>query len=80
MDPKELMGELVKAIVNRPEEVRITEVKGEQVTILEVKVAKEDLGCVIGRGGKNAMALRHILGVVSGKSRRHYLLDIVDVG
>ena len=50
MEPRELVEELAKALVERPEEVAVSELKGEQVTVIELKVAKEDIGKVIGRG------------------------------
>ena len=78
MEPRELVEELAKALVERPEEVAVSELKGEQVTVIELKVAKEDIGKVIGRGGRIAMALRTILGAVSSKARKNVLLEIID--
>ncbi|PKN29728.1 MAG: RNA-binding protein [Deltaproteobacteria bacterium HGW-Deltaproteobacteria-21] len=78
MEPRELVEELAKALVERPEEVAVSELKGEQVTVIELKVAKEDIGKVIGRGGRIAMALRTILGAVSSKTRKNVLLEIID--
>ena len=75
MEPRELVEELAKALVERPEEVAVSELKGEQVTVIELKVAKEDIGKVIGRGGRIAMALRTILGAVSSKTRKNVLLE-----
>ena len=78
MEPRELVEELAKALVERPEEVAVSELKGEQVTVIELKVAKEDIGKVIGRGGRIAMALRTILGAGSSKTRKNVLLEIID--
>ncbi len=78
MEPRELVEELAKALVERPEDVFVSELKGEQVTVIELKVAKEDIGKVIGRGGRIAMALRTILGAVSSKTRKNVLLEIID--
>ncbi|RJR47606.1 MAG: KH domain-containing protein [Desulfobacteraceae bacterium] len=78
MEPRELVEELAKALVEKPEEVAVSELKGEQVTVIELKVAKEDIGKVIGRGGRIAMALRTILGAVSSKTKKNVLLEIID--
>jgi uncharacterized protein len=78
MEPRELVEELAKALVERPEEVAVSELKGEQVTVIELKVAKEDIGKVIGRGGRIAMAMRTILGAVSSKNKKNVLLEILD--
>ncbi len=78
MEPRELVEELAKALVEKPEEVAVSELKGEQVTVIELKVAKEDIGKVIGRGGRIAMAMRTILGAVSTKTKKNVLLEIID--
>jgi hypothetical protein len=78
MEPRELVEELAKALVEKPEEVAVSELKGEQVTVIELKVAKEDIGKVIGRGGRIAMAMRTILGAVSSKTKKNVLLEIID--
>jgi predicted RNA-binding protein YlqC (UPF0109 family) len=78
MEPRELVAELAKALVEKPEEVSVSELKGEQVTVIELKVAKEDIGKVIGRGGRIAMAMRTILGAVSSKTKKNVLLEIID--
>lgn len=75
---KELMEVLVKALVDKPEEVEITEVEGEQTTVVELKVAKDDLGKVIGKQGRMARALRTILGAASTKIRRRSVLEIIE--
>ena len=75
---KELMEILVKALVDKPEEVEITEVEGEQTTVVELKVAKDDLGKVIGKQGRTARAMRTILGAASAKVRKHCVLEIIE--
>ena len=73
-----LVEVMAKALVDKPEEVEVTEVEGEQTTILELKVAKEDLGKVIGKEGRTAKALRIILGAASTKLRKRCMLEIVE--
>ncbi len=75
---KELIVALVEALVDYPGEVRINEISGGQTTILELSVAKADLGKVIGKQGRNAEALRTILSCASAKSRRKTVLEIVE--
>jgi predicted RNA-binding protein YlqC (UPF0109 family) len=75
---KDLITYIAKALVDKPEEVMVKEKKGEQVTILELKVAKEDLGKVIGKGGRTAEAIRTILSGVSGKLKARCILEIVE--
>ena len=75
---KDLITEIVKAIVDRPEEVSVTEIQAEHTSVLELRVAKSDLGKVIGKQGKNAQAIRTIISAVSGKARKRYILEIVE--
>ncbi len=75
---KALMEALVEALVDYPDEIRINEVSGGQTTILELSVAKSDLGKVIGKQGRNAEALRTILSCASAKSNRRAVLEIVE--
>ena len=78
-DPiKELAEAMAKALVDKPEAVEVAVVEGEQTTILELKVAKEDLGKVIGKEGRTAKALRIILGAASTKLRKRCMLEIVE--
>lgn len=76
--PKELITYLVKSLVDYPEMVQVTEKVGENVIILEVKVAKEDVGKVIGKGGRTVLALRDILSAVAGKGKQRFVLDILE--
>jgi len=75
---KELVEFVAKALVNNPAAVRVAEKSSEQTTILELSVAKEDLGLVIGREGRIANALRTLLRSLSAKTDRSLLLEIFD--
>jgi predicted RNA-binding protein YlqC (UPF0109 family) len=75
---KELLDTMVRALVDLPEEVRVSEIVGEQTTVFELVVAKEDLGKVIGKQGKTAKALRTILTAASTKLRKRSVLEIVE--
>lgn len=75
---KELLEVMVRALVDLPEHVKISEIVGEQTTVFELVVAKEDLGKVIGKQGKTAKALRTILTAASTKLRKRSVLEIVE--
>lgn len=75
---KELVEMISKALVDKPEEVEVTEVEGEQTTVIELKVAKDDLGKVIGKQGRTARAIRTILGAASTKIRKRSVLEIIE--
>ena len=75
---KELVEEIAKALVDTPDEVQVREVQGEQVTVLELRVAASDLGKVIGKQGRTARALRTLLGAASSKAHRRVMLEIVE--
>jgi predicted RNA-binding protein YlqC (UPF0109 family) len=75
---KELLETMVRALVDVPDKVHISEVAGEQTTVFELVVAKEDLGKVIGKQGKTAKALRTILTAASTKLRKRSVLEIVE--
>ena len=75
---KELIAEIVKALVDQPDQVTITEIDGEHTVVLELKVAKSDMGMVIGKKGRNALAIRTILGAAAGKTRKRYVLQIIE--
>lgn len=75
---KELLETMVRALVDLPDKVRISEIKGEQTTVFELVTAKEDLGKVIGKQGKTAKALRTILTAASTKLRKRSVLEIVE--
>ncbi len=75
---KELLERIVKALVDRPEAVEIREIAGSHLHVFELKVAKEDLGKVIGKGGAHASAIRTILSAASGKEKKRYVLEIIE--
>jgi predicted RNA-binding protein YlqC (UPF0109 family) len=75
---KDLVERIVKALVDFPDAVEITEIKGNHAHVIELKVAKEDLGKVIGKGGAHASAIRTILAAASGKENRRYILEIIE--
>jgi predicted RNA-binding protein YlqC (UPF0109 family) len=75
---KDLISEIVKALVDQPEEVSVNEIRGSHTTVLELRVAKTDMGKVIGKQGRTAQAIRTILSAVAGKSRKRYMLEIVE--
>jgi predicted RNA-binding protein YlqC (UPF0109 family) len=75
---KDLIVDIVRAIVDRPEEVVVTEITAEHTSVLELRVAKSDMGKVIGKHGRMAQAIRTILSAASGKTRKRYVLEIVE--
>ena len=75
---KQLIEDIVKALVDRPEEVQIKEVVGDHAHVLELQVAKEDLGKVIGKGGAHASAIRTLMAAASGKEKKRYILEIIE--
>ena len=75
---KELIAYIAKALVDKPEEVSVTEIEGEQTSVIELKVAKEDLGKVIGKQGRTARAMRTILSAASTKIRKRSVLEIIE--
>jgi len=75
---KDLVEYVIKALVDNPEQVALTETKGQQITILELKVAKEDMGKVIGKHGQTARAIRTILSAASGKLKTRTVLEILE--
>lgn len=75
---KELIEYMAKALVDDPEAVKVDEIEGQQVSVIELKVAKEDLGKVIGRQGRTARAMRTILSAASTKLRKRTVLEILE--
>ena len=73
---KELVELIAQALVDQPDKVVVSQVEGEQSTVLELEVAPEDLGKVIGKQGRTARAIRIILGAAGMKLKRRYNLDI----
>ncbi len=75
---KELIKYIAQALVDNPEQVEVLEVEGNQTSVLELKVAQEDLGKVIGRQGRTARAMRTILSASSGKLKKRTVLEIIE--
>ena len=75
---KELIKFIAQALVDNPEEVQVNEVEGEQTSVIELKVAKEDLGKVIGKQGRTVRAMRTILSAASTKIRKRAVLEILE--
>jgi len=75
---KDLINYIARALVDNPEEVDVTEVEGDRTSVLELKVAKEDLGKVIGKQGRTARAMRTILSAASAKIKKRTVLEIIE--
>ena len=75
---KELVEAIAKALVDDPDQVQVRAVEGEQVTVLELRVAPPDLGKVIGRQGRTAKSIRTILGAAGMKLRKRLTLEILE--
>ena len=75
---KQLIEMIAKALVDSPESVVVTEVVGEQTTVLELRVAQSDLGKVIGKQGRTARAIRVLLGASGMKLRKRFVLEILE--
>ena len=75
---KQLIEDIAKALVDIPEEVVVLMVEGEQVTVLELRVAQSDLGKVIGKQGRTARSIRTILGAAGMKLNRRFTLEILE--
>ncbi len=75
---KELIDCIAKALVDNPEQVKVQEIKTNQTVVLELSVAKEDLGKVIGKKGRTAQAMRTILSCASAKTKQRAILEIVE--
>jgi predicted RNA-binding protein YlqC (UPF0109 family) len=77
IEMKDLIANIAKALVDKPTEVVVTEIRGHKISVLELKVAKEDIGKIIGKGGRNAAAMRYILMAASTKLRKRFTLEIL---
>ena len=75
---KEMIETIAQALVDQPDLVSVTEIDGVHTSILELKVAKTDIGKVIGKKGRTASALRTILSAVSAKTKKRTVLEIID--
>lgn len=78
MSTNELIEYMAKALVDNPEEVEVREIEGEQSSVIELRVAREDLGKVIGKQGRTARAMRTILSAASTKLQKRSVLDIIE--
>jgi hypothetical protein len=78
MDMKDLIREIVHALVDNPNEVQIKEIEGEKTSVIELRVAKSDFGKVIGKHGRTAQSIRTILSAASAKKTRRCILEIVE--
>ena len=75
---KSLVEEIAKALVDSQEEVSVSEVVGERTTVFELRVAKNDIGKIIGKQGNTARAIRSILGAAGTKLGKRYVLEILE--
>ncbi|HEX7504766.1 MAG TPA: KH domain-containing protein [Syntrophales bacterium] len=75
---KDLIKYIAQALVDNPDKVEVSEVQGEQTSVIELRVAKEDLGKVIGKQGKTAKAMRTILSASSAKVHKRTVLEIIE--
>jgi len=75
---KDLLIQIAQSLVDNPEQVQVNEIVTTQTVVLELRVAKNDLGKVIGKKGRTAHAIRTVLNAASGKVRKRYMLEIVE--
>jgi len=75
---KDLIEYIAKVLVDNPDNVSVTELEGQQTSVIELRVAKEDLGKVIGKQGRTARAMRTILGAASAKLKKRSVLEILE--
>lgn len=77
-DLKELVKFVASALVDNPDKVEVTEIEGAQTSVIELRVAKEDMGKVIGKDGKTARAIRTIVGAAYAKAHKRAVLEIIE--
>ena len=75
---KNLIAFIAKALVDDPDEVMVTEINGSQSSVIELKVSKDDIGKIIGKGGRTVVAIRTILNAASMKLRKRCILDLLE--
>ncbi len=75
---KELIEYIAKALVDNPDQVKVSEIEGEKTSVIELGVAKDDLGKVIGKQGRTARAMRTILSAASTKVKKRAVLEIIE--
>ncbi len=73
-----LIEYIVKALVDFPDQVKVTAIRGEQTTVIELHVARDDLGKVIGKQGRTAQSLRTVLNAASTKLKIRAVLEIIE--
>jgi len=78
MNLKVLIEEIARTLVDNPDDVQVTEVQGEQTTVLELRVAADDLGKVIGKQGRTARAMRTLLAAAGTKNQMRAVLEILE--
>ncbi len=79
MDMKELVEKIAKALVDHPEQVKVSEIEGKgKTSVIELSVAKEDFGKIIGKQGRTATAIRAIVEAASGRLKKHYDLGFTE--
>ena len=77
-DMKDLVAFIAKALVDQPDEVEVTEVEAEQTSVLELRVAKDDMGKVIGKQGRTAKAIRTVVNAAATKNKKRAVLEILE--
>ena len=75
---KELIEYIAKSLVDQPDVVKVTEVAGERTSVIELSVAKEDMGIIIGKQGRTVSAIRTLLNAASMKQKKRTILEIID--
>lgn len=75
---KDLINYIARSLVDFPNDVKVNTIEGNHTTVLELRVAKKDIGKIIGKQGRTAQAIRTILSAASGKTRQRHVLEIVE--
>lgn len=75
---KDLLIKIVQSLVDNPEQVQVNEIESTQTVVLELRVAKSDMGRIIGKQGRTANAIRALLNAASGKAGKRYVFEIVE--
>jgi predicted RNA-binding protein YlqC (UPF0109 family) len=75
---KELIERIAKALVDQPDAVKVTEVEGERTSVIELSVANEDMGKIIGKRGRTVSAIRTLLNAASMKQKKRTILEIIE--
>jgi predicted RNA-binding protein YlqC (UPF0109 family) len=78
VEMKSLVEQIAKALVDSPDEVSVSEIEGERTTVFELRVAKDDIGKIIGKQGNTARAIRTILGATGTKLGKRFVLEILE--